>query len=217
MFKKNIIILLSVTLALAGCASSSDSITESYVSPLKYNSYTCSQLEQEYARTLQRSHAINKKQDQIASNDQVAMGVGLILFWPALFFIDSDDNKEEVSRLKGELSAIEQASIRQDCLGLAQQINTDREMSRQRAAVAREVGCDRNIITPTGHGGSWVLPSGCDEKAAESNQPTDSYKPQPARMDKPEHLLEKTKSTCEELGFTQGTEKFGDCVLQLMN
>ena len=29
--------------------------------------------------------------------------------------------------------------------------------------------------------------------------------------------LDKFKSTCEELGFTLGTEKFGDCVLKLMD
>ena len=212
MFNKNVIILLSITLALAGCASSSDSISESYVSPLKYNSYTCSQLEQEYARTLERSFSINKKQDQIASNDQVAMTVGMILFWPALFFIDSDDNKEEVARLKGELSAIEQATIQQDCLSLARKIDTDRHMVRQQAVEASEAGC-------TSSDGSWNsgTPT-CLAKAAKSNPSTRySDEPQPASMDKPEHLLEETKTTCEELGFTQGTEKFGDCVLRLMN
>ena len=29
--------------------------------------------------------------------------------------------------------------------------------------------------------------------------------------------LDKYKSTCEELGFTPGTEKFGDCVMKLMD
>ena len=29
--------------------------------------------------------------------------------------------------------------------------------------------------------------------------------------------LDKYKSTCEEIGFTPGTEKFGDCVMKLMD
>ena len=29
--------------------------------------------------------------------------------------------------------------------------------------------------------------------------------------------LDKYKSTCEELGFVSGTEKFGDCVMKLMD
>ena len=29
--------------------------------------------------------------------------------------------------------------------------------------------------------------------------------------------IDKYKSTCEEIGFTPGTEKFGDCVMKLMD
>ena len=46
--------------------------------------------------------------DDIASNDSVAMGVGLALIWPVLIFIESDDHKEEVGCLKSEINAIEQ-------------------------------------------------------------------------------------------------------------
>lgn len=106
---------IACALILAGCASHSDKIDAAYISPLKYNSYTCSQLEQEYARVAQRSSIVNGQQDDIASNDAVAMGVGMVLFWPALFFIDSDDKKEEVARLKGEHNAIEQIAIQREC------------------------------------------------------------------------------------------------------
>lgn len=42
-------------------------------------------------------------QKQQATNDAVAMGVGLVLFWPALFCLaGGNDRKEELSRLKGE-------------------------------------------------------------------------------------------------------------------
>ncbi len=68
----------------------------------------------------------NKEQNDIATNDAVAMGVGLILFWPALFFIDSDDRAEEVGRLKGEVKALEQASIQKDCTTLAKTMVEDK-------------------------------------------------------------------------------------------
>ncbi len=32
------------------------------------------------------------------TRDEVAMGVGLIVFWPALFFLASGDQKAELSR-----------------------------------------------------------------------------------------------------------------------
>ena len=37
------------------------------------------------------------------------------------------------------------------------------------------------------------------------------------REKKESSKLDKYKSTCEELGFTPGTEKFGDCVMKLMD
>jgi len=44
------------------------------------------------------------------------MGVGLVLFWPSLFFIKGDGTTAaEVGRLKGEMEAIEQASVKRNC------------------------------------------------------------------------------------------------------
>jgi len=43
------------------------------------------------------------------------MGVGLVLFWPALFFLIGDDKKEELARLKGEYEALEKIAIQKDC------------------------------------------------------------------------------------------------------
>lgn len=43
-------------------------------------------------------------------------GVGLILFWPALFFIDGDGPEaNEYARLKGEHEALQKASIEKKC------------------------------------------------------------------------------------------------------
>lgn len=55
-------------------------------------------------------------QDKKASNDAAAATVGAILFWPALFLIKGDsETSAEVSRLKGEMEALEQASIKKNC------------------------------------------------------------------------------------------------------
>jgi hypothetical protein len=43
------------------------------------------------------------------------MGVGLVVFWPALLFIPGKDQSAEVSRLKGEMEALEQAAIAKNC------------------------------------------------------------------------------------------------------
>ena len=128
MFKWTMVLAAFVAASIVGaCADKSAKISATYVSPIKYSSFTCLQMEQEYGRILQESQMMNKQQDDIAGNDSVAMGVGLILFWPALFFIDSDDKKEEVGRLKGELRALDQSTIQKNCTVLAQTIASDKE------------------------------------------------------------------------------------------
>lgn len=55
-------------------------------------------------------------QDSKATGDAVATGVGIVLFWPALFFIKGDSTTAaELARLKGEMEAIEQTSIKKNC------------------------------------------------------------------------------------------------------
>lgn len=124
-------ILQAVTLACAsvmsiGCADKSSDISAAYVSPLMYSNYSCEQLQPEYARVMHEASSIARKQDDVADNDSVAMGVGLVLFWPALFFIESDDHKEEVARMKGTVSALEQTAIQKNCTTLATAISDDR-------------------------------------------------------------------------------------------
>ena len=54
--------------------------------------------------------------DENKENDQMITGAGIILFWPALFFIGGTKEQEaEYAQLKGEFNALEQASIQKDC------------------------------------------------------------------------------------------------------
>ena len=55
-------------------------------------------------------------QDEKSSNDAVATGVAIVLFWPAAFFIKGDGaTAAELARLKGDFEAIEKASIHKNC------------------------------------------------------------------------------------------------------
>ncbi len=118
-------LVLLVALALSACAQSSEKIQPSYVSPLQYDDYTCSQIKGEVGRVGRRMNEVAGVQDKTASNDSAAMGVGLILFWPALFFIDNTDQRAELGRLKGEFDALEQVAIKKDC-GVADEIQAIR-------------------------------------------------------------------------------------------
>lgn len=113
---KPMVVAVAIAAVLSGCARNADKIDAAYVSPLQYNSLSCEQLAEESARVASRAGVVTGQQNKQATNDAVAMGVGLVVFWPALFFIGGKNDKSgEVARLKGEMEALEQASIAKNC------------------------------------------------------------------------------------------------------
>jgi hypothetical protein len=111
-----IIYLCVLGFALAGCASKADDIAASYISPVAYSSYSCQQLREEAARLSAHAAQVAGVQDQKATNDAIATGVAVVLFWPAAFMVKGDSTTgAELARLKGERDAVEQASIEKKC------------------------------------------------------------------------------------------------------
>jgi len=111
-----IAITVAVATALSSCASKPTDIDAAYVSPALYESLTCDRLREEATAVSARAIAASGVQQKKADNDAVAVGVGLVLFWPALFFAKGDGaSAAEVARLKGEMKAIETASIKNNC------------------------------------------------------------------------------------------------------
>lgn len=101
---------------LSMCASRSSDIAATYVSPLAYSNLNCRQIGQEAERVSARAAQVAGVQDSKATGDAVATGVGVVLFWPALFFIRGDSTTgAELGRLKGEMDAIERAAIEKRC------------------------------------------------------------------------------------------------------
>ena len=101
---------------VTGCATSPNEMTASYVSPLIYQSFDCQQLVMESDRVSRRVQSMHAKLAEKESDDSAKMAVGLILFWPALFFLDGDeDGAIEYKRLKGESEAIHQAAVAKKC------------------------------------------------------------------------------------------------------
>ena len=102
--------------ALGGCASSSENVTGSYISPLQYQSYSCQQLSEEAQRISSRVAQSSGVQDQKRTSDAVATTAAVIIFWPAAFLVSGNDqNTAELARLKGEFEALEKASIQKNC------------------------------------------------------------------------------------------------------
>lgn len=111
--------LLSLTgacIVLAGCASSSEDVASTYISPVTYENYTCSQLVAELQNISVRVHEVAGSVDHAATNDKIAMGVGIVIFWPALLMVKGDGvQHQELARLKGEYDAVNEEMIHKNC------------------------------------------------------------------------------------------------------
>jgi hypothetical protein len=101
---------------LGGCATAGKDVSATYVSPIQFSNYDCDQLRQELSRINGRVGQLTGRLDEAASNDKALVGVGMILFWPALFALGGTKQQEaELSRLKGEYDALQTASTTKKC------------------------------------------------------------------------------------------------------
>jgi hypothetical protein len=111
-----VLAMTAAAATLTACASKSSEISAAYVSPVSYQSYSCQQLSQEAQSVSARAAAVAGAQDQKRSNDQIATGVAIVIFWPAAFLVGGDGPvAAELGQLKGQMVAIEQASIQKKC------------------------------------------------------------------------------------------------------
>lgn len=135
--RKSVILVCSII--LVSCASSSDKIATSYVSPTQYSSYSCNQLSQELTRLNRRKSDLAGNLDEAASNDAGLTAVSILLFWPAAFALGGNDAQEaEYARLKGEYDAVQQVAVEKNC-----KFNTSTQL--QTAKIANQTTFGSNI------------------------------------------------------------------------
>lgn len=115
--KAHFSILIAAVFLLTACASNPDKIDAAYVSPLKYKDYDCDQIAMEMDYVGQRTTKLYTRLKKERQKDNAQMGVGLVLFWPALFFLEGGDGPEaaEYSQLKGEYEALRENSVQKKC------------------------------------------------------------------------------------------------------
>ncbi len=101
---------------LAGCATPPKDIAPAYVSTGLYENLSCSQLRSEAESVSNRAAAAFGQQDKNRGQDAAMTTVALVLFWPAAFFMKGDGaDAANVSRLKGEMLAIENVNRIKNC------------------------------------------------------------------------------------------------------
>lgn len=115
MTRKTLAAIMAATMT-AGCATYSDKIAPTYVSPVMYDNLNCRQIAEEATRVSQRAAEAAGAQDSQANRDNAVTAAAIVIFWPAAFFVGGDKAQAaEVGRLKGEMVALEQASMKKSC------------------------------------------------------------------------------------------------------
>lgn len=106
----------ALSLTAAGCASRSEDVAAAYVSPTTYSSYSCRELGAEAQRVSAAAAAAAGAQDSSRTKDVVATTAAVVIFWPAAFFVGGNNAQTaELARLKGQMQAIEDASVQKRC------------------------------------------------------------------------------------------------------
>lgn len=83
---------------------------------MMYQNYNCQQLAMEAQAVSARAATLAGAQDSQRTKDTVATTAAVIIFWPAAFLVGGDkQTAAELGQMKGQLNAIEQASIMKKC------------------------------------------------------------------------------------------------------
>ena len=113
-----------IILSLVSCAGSqwanttSDSVRPIYVSPLTFLNLSCQDLEKEAASLIAKVPELETEIDKIKKDNDVYATTGAILFWPLLTLMKTNkDQAEELAQIKGTLTAIKEAAMRNECSG----------------------------------------------------------------------------------------------------
>lgn len=109
--------LAVIVTLIVGCASDPVEIQPQYVSPMQFQSFNCDQISAEMTRISRRVSELFGRLDKLRSDDEAQTAVGMILFWPALFFLEGGDGPDavEYARLRGEIDALEKVAIEKQC------------------------------------------------------------------------------------------------------
>ena len=115
-FRCAAVALCAAASLMAACSTPSSGVATAYVSPLQFQSYDCKQITAEMLRIQVRVTQLGGRLDAAAQNDKALVGVGMILFWPALFALGGTKEQEaEYARLKGEFDALEKMANEKKC------------------------------------------------------------------------------------------------------
>lgn len=105
-----------VVLSACSDAKQAEDVDATFVSADKYRGMSCSQLRTEAKRLGDSMSDLEASVDKSYKQDKNLEAVTWILFWPAMFAMDGNDEEaERLSKAKGEADAIKSAMEARGC------------------------------------------------------------------------------------------------------
>ena len=114
---KKIIWLITLTIFIASCATSPDKLRTQYIPASTYSNLDCDQIAGSLRQKNSKLESLYANLKSESQTDGTQMAVGMLLFWPALLFLEGSDSPDAAaySRLKGEVEALNEISITKKC------------------------------------------------------------------------------------------------------
>jgi hypothetical protein len=149
---RTFVTLLIVVLAGVSCAPHSYEIRSAEVSPEQYKELSCTEILAEMNSHLRELEELGRSIDKAADTDETQAGIGLILFWPTLFWLEGSDTPEaqEYAQIRGEMLALEHTAILKDCEEAKVLAKEWREEEKQLRAAMEEKKKQRQTQQPFG-------------------------------------------------------------------
>lgn len=114
--KKMTAFTMASLLLAAGCAKRPENITARFAPASGYRAMACEQLNDERMRVGLELQRITALQQENADADALLMGVGMVIFWPALIGLAATtDRSDQIAGMMGERDAMDIAAREKGC------------------------------------------------------------------------------------------------------
>ena len=145
-----------LAVALASCATRAVDVAPAAANPADFAAWDCARIDDEQDAVQQRAADVAYAVDERAGNNIMALGVGLTVFWPALFAMrPAGLEAEDLARLKGRYETLKTVSSLKGCPAAGADLSAQRAASLPVAQGERLVYEDR--VGPRHAATEWVL------------------------------------------------------------
>ena len=115
--KRTLTLIIFSIFFTASCATSPDKLKTQYIPASTYSNLDCDQIAGSLRQKNSKMENLYASLKSESQTDSTQMAVGMLLFWPTLFFLEGNDSPDAAtySRLKGEVEALNEMSIIKKC------------------------------------------------------------------------------------------------------